>query len=57
MNRHEVYGSWKVLKGRVRQHWGQATGREFPVIQGAFGELAGKIQRAYGRLRKRWGRH
>lgn len=48
MNKQQVLGNWKQLKGKVQQQWGKLTDDELDVIEGKREELVGKIQEAYG---------
>lgn len=48
MNREQLEGNWKQLKGKVKQQWGKLTDDQIDVIEGGREELAGKIQEAYG---------
>lgn len=43
-----VEGNWKQFKGKVKARWGDLTDDHLAVIAGKRGELAGKIQEAYG---------
>jgi uncharacterized protein YjbJ (UPF0337 family) len=48
MNKDQIEGNWKQLKGKVKQQWGKLTDDQIDVIEGRRQELAGKIQEAYG---------
>lgn len=48
MNKDQIEGNWKQLKGKVKQQWGKLTNDDIDVIEGSRQELAGKIQAAYG---------
>ena len=48
MNKNQIEGNWKQLKGKVKQQWGKLTDDQIDVIEGRREELAGKIQEAYG---------
>jgi uncharacterized protein YjbJ (UPF0337 family) len=48
MNWDRIEGNWKQFKGNVKQQWGKLTDDELDVIAGKRGNLAGKIQDAYG---------
>jgi uncharacterized protein YjbJ (UPF0337 family) len=49
MNRHDIKGRWKQLKGHVRQQWGDLTDDDIDQIAGRRQVLVGKIQERYGR--------
>lgn len=48
MNRNQVAGGFKELKGKVKAKWGDLTDDEITEAEGKMEELAGKIQRKYG---------
>ncbi len=52
MNRDQVRGNLKQLKGKAREKWGWWTHRYSSVFNGKINQLAGKIQSLYGRIRK-----
>jgi uncharacterized protein YjbJ (UPF0337 family) len=43
-----VEGSWKVMKGRIRERWTKLTDDELDVIAGKRDQLVGKLQQRYG---------
>lgn len=51
MNWDSVQGSWKELKGKVREKWGRLTDDEIDVIAGRRDQLEGTIQRVYGKTK------
>lgn len=51
MNRQEMKGKWKELKGRVRKRWGKLTDDDLDQIQGDHDRLVGRLQRTYGKAR------
>ena len=48
VNRDQVAGIAKQMKGSVKQAAGKATGNRRTEVEGAAGKLAGKVQKAYG---------
>lgn len=48
MNRDQIEGKWKELRGKVKQQWGDLTDDEIAQAEGNRDELAGKIQQKYG---------
>lgn len=48
MNRDQIQGEWKQLKGKVKEQWGKLTDDDMTRIEGNFDQLAGKIQERYG---------
>ena len=49
MNWDQVQGSWKQFKGQVKQKWGDLTDDEIDRVEGRQEELAGLIQKQYGK--------
>ena len=52
MNKDQVAGNWKQLKGRARQRWGKLTDDQLDQARGRREELVGQIQEAYGRSKE-----
>lgn len=48
MNKDQLEGNWKQLKGKVREQWGKLTDDDLDVINGRREQLAGKLQERYG---------
>jgi uncharacterized protein YjbJ (UPF0337 family) len=48
MNREQLEGNWKQLKGHVQEKWGKLTADDLDEIQGRQQILVGKIQERYG---------
>ena len=48
MNKDEVGGNWKQLKGKVKEQWGKLTDDDMTVIEGKRDQLVGKVQERYG---------
>src|SRR5262249_25013986 len=51
MNSDIIQGSWKELKGKVREKWGRLTDDEVTEINGSREKLEGTVQRVYGKQR------
>lgn len=51
MNEDTMGGSWKQLRGKVKEQWGKLTDDDLDVIDGKRDQLVGKIQERYGRQR------
>lgn len=49
MNRAELKGSWKQVKGKVKEEWGRLTDDDLTQIEGRAEALAGKVQERYGK--------
>ena len=48
MNWERIEGSWKQLKGRVREQWGELTDDDIDVVNGRRDQLLGKLEERYG---------
>jgi uncharacterized protein YjbJ (UPF0337 family) len=48
MNRDQMEGNWKQIKGKVRAKWGDLTDDDVASIEGRREALVGKIQERYG---------
>lgn len=49
MNRNEIEGQWKQLKGRAREKWGELTDDDLDKIDGRRERLVGVLQERYGK--------
>lgn len=52
MNWDQVEGNWKQFKGKVQQQWGELTDDDLDRINGKETELAGVLQKRYGKSRE-----
>ena len=48
MNKGEISGNRKQLKGKAKEQWGKLTDDDMTVIEGKRDQLVGKIQERYG---------
>ena len=48
MNREQLEGNWKQLKGKLREKWGRLTDDDLEEIAGRHDQLLGKLQEKYG---------
>ena len=51
MNRDELMGKWKQVRGRIKQQWGRLTEDELDEMEGDYEMLVGRIQERYGQSR------
>lgn len=51
MNSDRIEGSWKEMKGKIKQQWGKLTDDDLERMDGKREELIGKIQKTYGKSR------
>jgi uncharacterized protein YjbJ (UPF0337 family) len=52
MNWDQVQGRWTEVKGRAREKWGDLTDDELEAAKGDREQLAGQIQRKYGKSKE-----
>ena len=48
MNKDEISGNWKQLKGKAKEQGGKLTDDDMTVLEGKRDQLVGKIQERYG---------
>ena len=48
MNKDQLEGKWKQMKGRAKEKWGELTDDDLDEIKGRQQVLVGKIQERYG---------
>ena len=48
MNKDQIAGNWKQVKGELRAQWGKLTDDDIAIINGNTEILAGKLQERYG---------
>ncbi|HEX2581340.1 MAG TPA: CsbD family protein [Dongiaceae bacterium] len=48
MNKDEMGGTWKRMKGLVKEQWGKLTDDDISKIEGQHDQLTGRIQERYG---------
>lgn len=48
MNKTQVKGDWNIIKGKLKQRWGQLTDDDLRYVEGQEQELLGRIQRRTG---------
>lgn len=48
MEREQLEGNWKQLRGKVKEQWGELTDDDLDVIDGKRDQLIGRIQKRYG---------
>lgn len=52
MNRDEIEGKWKQLKGRAKEQWGDLTDDELDQAEGRRDRMVGLVQEKYGKTRE-----
>lgn len=53
VNKDTLEGNWNMLKGKVKEKWGQLTDNDLTEIQGKKDQLIGKLQKKYGYAKDR----
>lgn len=53
MNRDQLEGNWKRLKGKAKEQWGDLTDDDLDQVQGRREQLVGKVQERYGIAREK----
>lgn len=48
MNQDRIEGSWKKVKGKIKEQWGKLTDDDLDVIAGKRDQLLGRIQHRHG---------
>jgi uncharacterized protein YjbJ (UPF0337 family) len=48
MNWDHIEGSWKQLRGKIKEQWGHLTDDELDKIAGRREQFEGEIQKRYG---------
>jgi uncharacterized protein YjbJ (UPF0337 family) len=48
MNKDQLQGKWKQVKGKAQERWGKLTNDDLDKIDGRAEQLAGKLQERYG---------
>ena len=48
MNKDTLKGDWNLVKGKIKEKWGNLTDDDLTEINGKRDQLLGKIQKKYG---------
>jgi uncharacterized protein YjbJ (UPF0337 family) len=48
MNWDQIEGTWKQMKGKVKEQWGRLTDDELDTVAGKRDQLLGLLQKKYG---------
>ena len=48
MDQDRISGSWKQVKGKLKEQWGKLTDDDLDVIAGRRDQLLGRIQQRHG---------
>jgi uncharacterized protein YjbJ (UPF0337 family) len=52
MDRLEIKGNWNILKGKIKQKYGNLTDDDLTYTEGKEDELLGRIQERTGKTRE-----
>jgi len=52
MNRDQLKGKWRQVRGHVKKQWGKLTDDDLEQVEGDYDKLLGKIQERYGIARE-----
>ena len=52
MDKLRIKGNWNVIKGSLKQRWGQLTDDDLQYVEGQEQELIGRIQKRTGETRE-----
>lgn len=52
MNEDILKGSWKELRGKVKEQWGELTDDDLDKIDGKRDQMVGLLQKKYGYTRQ-----
>jgi uncharacterized protein YjbJ (UPF0337 family) len=52
MNKDQLKGQWKQVKGKAKARWGKLTDDDLTFIDGCVDQLQGKLQERYGYSRE-----
>jgi uncharacterized protein YjbJ (UPF0337 family) len=52
MNKDQFEGSWKQVKGRLKEFWGDLTDDEIDKMSGSYDRFVGTIQEKYGKSKE-----
>ena len=52
MNREQLEGNWKQVKGKAQEKWGKLTDDDLDQVNGRAENLEGKIQEGYGKTKE-----
>ena len=52
MDKYEIKGSWKQIKGKLKQKYGELTDDDLTYSEGKEEELIGRMQKKLGKTRQ-----
>ncbi|MFO7933878.1 MAG: CsbD family protein [Bacteroidales bacterium] len=52
MDKLNIKGNWNLIKGRLKQKYGELTDEDLTYVEGKEEELLGRLQKATGKARE-----
>lgn len=52
MNKEQVKGQWKEIKGSIQKKWGELTDDEVSQMEGDYDKMVGSIEKKYGKSKE-----
>ncbi|MBL7771129.1 MAG: CsbD family protein [Flavipsychrobacter sp.] len=55
--KEKIAGNWNIIKGKIKQQYGDLTDNDLTYVEGKEDELLGRIQKASGKTKdevKEW---
>lgn len=52
MNNIEIKGNWNILKGKLKQKYGELTDDDLAYVEGKENELWGRLQKKVGKTKE-----
>jgi len=53
MNKDQIKGTAKDIKGKIKEKVGHLTGNSKTETDGVGGQVAGKVQKAFGKIKEK----
>lgn len=50
--KEKIAGNWNILKGKIKQQYGDMTDNDLTYVEGKEDELLGRIQKASGKTKE-----
>ena len=52
MDKLQIKGNWNVLKGKMKQKYGELSDKDLTYVEGQEDELLGRLQKKTGKARE-----
>ncbi len=52
MDKLQIKGNWNIIKGKLKQHYGDLTDDDLKYVEGKEDELLGRLQKKTGESRE-----